>query len=360
MGRVPEGVLPGMALAGAVLATLLTGCASIGPPTLERDRIDYVSGISDSWKRQMLLNLLKVRYTDTPVFMDVSSVIASYSLETEVRLTGQYASPGRGDTYGNLGATGRYGDRPTITYQPLSGDKFARSLMAPIPVTGILSLIQAGYPADFVLRVCVNSINGLDNDYGGPGNPRAGNPKFRELLAAMRESQLASGAGFRTKSKDKQSVVMVFPPQGEETKPAVRRIRELLHLDPAATEANVVYGSLPEPDAEIAVVTRSIMQVMIDVASHLEVPAIEVAEDRVYAPNRTPEQESLFPALLAVRTGPAPPEDAFTAARYRGRWHWIDDRDPQSKRTLAFLLMLFSLTEGGSTQGAPVVTIPAR
>ena len=35
----------------------------------------------DSWKRQMLLNLLKVRYTDAPVFLDISSVINSYSLE---------------------------------------------------------------------------------------------------------------------------------------------------------------------------------------------------------------------------------------------------------------------------------------
>ena len=46
--------------------------------------------------------------------------------------------------------------------------------------------------------------------------------------------------------------------------------------------------------------------------------------------------------------------------RYRGQWFWIDDRDQQSKRTLSFLMLLFSLTEGAPTQPAPVVTIPAR
>jgi len=169
----------------------------VGPPSIGRDRFDYVNTISDSWKRQTLLNLLKVRYADAPVFMDVSSVISSYSLEGEVSLGGEYAPIGRGDTFGSVGATGRYADKPTISYQPLSGDKFAKSMMTPIPVTGFLFLIQSGYPADLVLRVCVNSINGLENAYGGAGNPRAGSPEFRELMTALRESQAAGDTGFR-------------------------------------------------------------------------------------------------------------------------------------------------------------------
>jgi len=43
------------------------GCAGIGPKTVARDRFDYVSAISESWKRQTLLNLLKTRYLDAPV-----------------------------------------------------------------------------------------------------------------------------------------------------------------------------------------------------------------------------------------------------------------------------------------------------
>ena len=38
-------------------ALLLTGCASVGPPTIVRDRFDYVAAISESWKRQMMLKL---------------------------------------------------------------------------------------------------------------------------------------------------------------------------------------------------------------------------------------------------------------------------------------------------------------
>lgn len=345
-----------------VSVLLLAGCASIGPPTVVRDRFDYVAAISESWKRQTLLNLLKVRYADAPVFMDVTSVISAYSVQGDVSVGGQITPLGRsGDTFTSAGAAGQYADKPTITYQPLSGDKFARSLMAPIPVTGILSLIQAGYPADVVLRICVNSINGLENDFGGAGNPRAGSPQFRELMSLMRQSQAAGGAGFRTKAtKDKQSVVMFFRPSGGEVEPLTRSIRELLGLDPAAREFTVVYGSFPEPDGEIAILTRSILQVMIDLASQIDVPAADVAEGRVYRPERTVEQERMFPPLVTVHTGASPPEGAYVAVRYRDQWFWIDDRDQQSKRTLTFLMMTFSLTEGVPPQAAPVVTIPAR
>ena len=344
----------------AVLPLLAAGCASLGPPTIERDRFDYVAGISESWKRQMLLNLLKVRYADAPVFMDVASVISSYSLEGELHLGGQYANVGRGDAFGSIGATGRYADKPTITYQPIAGDKFARSLMTPIPVAGILTLVQAGYPADIVLRICANSINGHANDYGGPSNPRHGSPKFREILSALRQSQDAGGAGFRTRAtKDKQAVVMYLQPLGDDAEPA-RRLRELLGLDPAAREATVVYGSSPEPDGEIAILTRSIMQVMIDLASQVDVSEADVADGRVHSPKRTAEQARLFPPQIAVRNGTEAPADAYAAVRYRSRSYWIDDRDLKTKQTLSFLMMLFSLTEGAPSQGAPVVTIPAR
>lgn len=342
-------------------ALLLAGCASVGPPSIGRDRFDYVNTISDSWKRQTLLNLLKVRYADAPVFMDVSSVISSYSLEGEVSLGGEYASPGRGDTFGSVGATGRYADKPTISYQPLSGDKFAKSLMTPIPVTGFLFLIQSGYPADLVLRICVNSINGLENAYGGAGNPRTGSPEFRGLMTALRESQAAGDTGFRVKpSKGEPGVVMFMRPSSDRVRVPSSRIRELLGLNAASHEFSVVYGSHPEQDTEIAVLTRSLLQVMIDFASYIDVPEADIAEGRVYSPQRTAEQERAFPPLITVHHGASPPDDAYASVRYRNQWFWIDDRDRDSKFRLTFLMIMFSLTEGAPTQSAPVVTVPAR
>ncbi len=106
--------------------------------------------------------------------------------------------------------------------------------------------------------------------------------------------------------------------------------------------------------------TRSILQVMVDIATNIDVPAVDIAEERVYSRQRTAEQERMFPTLLKVLNGTSAPEDAYAPVHYRGRWFWVDDRDPKSKRALMFLLMLFSLPEGAPASPAPVVTIPAR
>jgi hypothetical protein len=351
----------GLGSAGLVVL-LLVGCAGTGPATIARDRFDYVTSVSDSWKRQMLLNLLKVRYSDAPVFMDIASVINSYELSGEVNLFGQIARTGAGDEIAGLGMSGRYADRPTITYQPLAGDKFTRSLMLPIPVPAILFLIQSGYPADVVLRICADSINGLTNSYGGPGRLQAGNPKFRELLVALRESQAAGGMGMRVKTAaDKQSVVIFLRPSTDEAvTSSSRKVRELLGLNPSAHEYSVVYGSYPETDTEVAILSRSIMQVLVDMAAHVEVPEVDRVEGRVYDLQPSPEQAQLFPPLLKVRCDPLAPGDAHVAVKYRNHWFWIDDRDSQSKQIFNFMMFMFSLTETGSTQAAPIVTVPAR
>jgi hypothetical protein len=65
---------------------LLSGCAGIGPLTVSRDRFDYTEAISDSWKRQMLFNMVKIRYGDAPVFLDVSSVISQYQIGGQINL----------------------------------------------------------------------------------------------------------------------------------------------------------------------------------------------------------------------------------------------------------------------------------
>ena len=75
-------------VAALVCALALIGCQSFGPHTVATDRFDYSSAIADSWKQQTLLNIVKLRYLDLPVFVDVSSVVAGYSLQTGIGVAG--------------------------------------------------------------------------------------------------------------------------------------------------------------------------------------------------------------------------------------------------------------------------------
>jgi hypothetical protein len=117
-----------------MLALLLGGCGGLGPWTIPRDRFDYSSALSESWKHQTLLNIVKLRYMDTPIFIDVAQVVSGYQLTAQVNANGTIAtSTGLfgGDAL-TMGAAGQYMDRPTITYTPLTGDQFIRGLMTPL------------------------------------------------------------------------------------------------------------------------------------------------------------------------------------------------------------------------------------
>src|SRR5215467_4326538 len=200
-----------------------TGCASIGPGTVTRDRFDYVTAISDSWKSQMLFNLVKLRYGDAPVFLDVASVINQYLAEGSVGYSGSWAQnaqlPWPYTALYNVLGTGRYAERPTITYSPLSGEKFARSLMTPIPPAAVLSFIQGGYPVDLVLRLAVQSINGIRGRYGAGARMREADPEFYQLAEKLRAIQASGEIGLRVKRAGDQTVTLIV--LGKNEKPAI-------------------------------------------------------------------------------------------------------------------------------------------
>ena len=349
-----------LALALSITAGL--GCSHIGPGTVARDRFDYIGALSDSWKQQMLYNIVKVRYGDAPVFLEVASLINQYAIETDINIAATWQAP---QSFNSnilaVGATGRYLDRPTISYSPVSGEKFARQLMKPIPPTGILSLIESGYPIDLVIRLCANSVNGVRNRYGGAARGSAADPEFYPLLERLRRIQDSGAVSLRTqRNGEMEGTVMVFRGKVD---PAVMEdiqfVRKTLGIDPGGEEFRIVYGSVSKDNKEIAILSRSILQIIIDVASNIEVPPADAAEKRVSPTMPDDTYKGVpVPPLIVVHSSPDKPCDAFISIPFRGNWFWIDDHDMRSKNIFSFLMLLFSLTETGGKENAPIITIP--
>ena len=136
----------------------------------------------------------------------------------------------------------------------------------------------------------------------------------------------------------------------------MKEIGSLLGLKPGLQEAKVGYGLIQKDDTEIAMLTRSMLQIMVQLATQVNVPQEHVAEGRTI-PSLAWDDENAD--VISINNSKEKPEDAFVAVHYRNHWFYIDDRDLKSKTTFTFLMILFSVTETGGKEGLPLVTIPA-
>jgi hypothetical protein len=346
------------------VALLITGCTNIGPNTVPRDRFDYNMAIADSWKDQTLLNIVKLRYADMPLFVEVASVVSGYSLESSVNLGGTVSSENtvQGD-FLSAGGAARYTDRPTITYAPITGSKFNQNFMKPIPPQSILFLIQSGWPADMVMPITVDSINGLRSRLDAGANQREGDTDFYRLIELFRYIQQSGSVGMRVvKDKNQKETTLLFfykEHLSPEVEAALHEATALLRTNQEANEIMVYYGLIPGTDREIAMITLSMLQIMIKLAAQITVPSEHVEKGYTVPSLEIDEPVAGMKRLITINSGTDEPEEAFTAVKYLDHWFWIDESDFESKRTFAFLMILFSLTETGGKEGLPLVTIPA-
>ncbi len=178
-----------------LLILFATGCASIGPGSVNRDRIDYVSSISDSWKSQILLNIVKTRYIEPFSFVDVGQIVAGYTLETGANVLAKGALPNMGTSSSiEGGISGKFTDRPTITYTPMTGNTFTKNLMSPLLPSQLLFAIQSGVPADIIFKLGVSSINVLQNDRGSIKGYVPAEPRFVRVVELIKSLQMAGAS----------------------------------------------------------------------------------------------------------------------------------------------------------------------
>ena len=362
-----------LAVAAVVASIVLPSgaCSSIGPTTVPRDRSDYGVAIGDSWKQQTLLNIVKLRYGDFPVFMEVAQVIAGYQLQTTagVGLSAQNyittAVGGPAAIAGNVAAGATYIDRPTLIYAPLTGNDFIKTLMRPIPPAAVMFLLQSGYAATMVMPLTVDSINGVTNESRRPGMSRPGDPEFTRLVQLLYELQRADALQIRIeRSKDSSDTTVIgFPPASATSDIAskIAEMRRLLHLAGHGQSYQVRYGGWSGKGDEIAIATRSMLQVMLELGIFAQVPDADVSGGRA-----TPGvQNGVLPAgapppPLNILGGSAPPPEVYAAIQYKGRWFWIADTDIRSKTIFTGVMLLFSISDVGVRSAPPVVTVPAN
>ena len=350
-----------------LLAALLTasGCAQLGPGLVKAGRNDYNQVLAQTDDEEVLLNLVRLRYADNPVFLDVASVSTSFTWNQGLQAEGFKFEPNSTDDRVGVRGNLDYTERPTITYTPLGGADFVRNVLTPVELDSLLLLSRSGWSIERLLRVMANRMSGIDNAREASGPTPGEAPKFADFVRAAKIMRELQRAGLLT---------FGYRKVGEKTVPAMRIEPEALGSDQLRALSTLIglqpdkriitldsAARRPRPDA-IGIELRSLVGIMFFLSHGVDVPERDIAAGRVTATKA--DSGELFDwhlvvgDLLDIKSQDEPPVKAAVAVEYRGSWFYIDDTDIESKYTFMLLGQLSALQAGTIERAGPLLTLP--
>ena len=141
----------------AIIGTLffVSGCVSYrqrGALDVHRNFVSYNNHIYQATKEQVLLNALRAKFGQMPYFFQITSISSSLTYENSSTLGFEYGRTKSAEPSilkkPSLGAARSFAEKPTITYTPLQGDEYAKSILTPIPLEHLVLLARTWTKAE--------------------------------------------------------------------------------------------------------------------------------------------------------------------------------------------------------------------
>lgn len=301
----------------ATLAALLAAGATMGgcqvaKESLRADFNDFNTILHRSQTEQLLLNLVRMRFREAPLFLQAGSLTASY--ENTVS-GGAQATAQQGDA-SLIGVTGNYtfSSKPTIAYTPVEGQQYVQQLMGEISPQTFALLLRAGWPVRKLCDLLVERAMPVD---GQSLDARPRSPSHAQFCEFVNSLAEAESAGRLTVARRTDG--------GYDLHAGDRKIElERFQL-------------------------RSLFSAMFEAAECIEVPAAQAS----WTPKVTPTDE------MRIRATEKPAADAIVSVLYAGWYYSIANDDLRSKDTLA-LFMQLSRIQSAAPSPPPQLTIPVR
>src|SRR5881392_3271685 len=95
-----------------------SGC--VGPKAIRYTRLRYNEVVRDTNDEQLLLNIVRLRYADSPVFIDLPSITSQFEVSGRGNFTGGVGNQFPGRTNLGVGELAMR-DTPTLSYHPREG-----------------------------------------------------------------------------------------------------------------------------------------------------------------------------------------------------------------------------------------------
>jgi hypothetical protein len=408
---------------GLVVMLVFQGCI-VGPSLYQASFDDYNDAIRKTADGQMLANLVRMRYYESPVFLQVASVSTNFTVSGSAGASATL-NESASNNYG-LNAGGGYSESPTITFSLPESREYYGRLMAPLSANQITMLIEAGFDSEMIMRTAVRRINRLENlkiDYSsypraprsysefcevftllkklsfeglaefGPGlgtsvwsTPVAvinhGNLSDVALLATGVLAQYTAGGELlQNENKEWQlhtfsrRLSIRFSPDAINS-PDAQRLRELLNLDPDRSSfpildlelTGIEKGRAYAGQSPAALDPKAIWpEIGLQGRSMMEI--MQISSTDVQIPDAHIKEGFAFvdssptrdrDDVLFVIKSSKDEPSAILRIKYRDYWFYIEDNDLESREAFALIDALFAVT-GGTVPGAnPILTLPVN
>ena len=362
------------ALLIAALLFLISGCAARGAKRIPADRFDYNAAIAQSTREQMLLNIVRSRYLEVPVFLTVSSVLTQYEYNANAGV-GTILEFGSGTTDRAIGETNLgFSERPTITYLPVEGQEFSAHLLSDIPSEIIFAAAQAGWSVDVFMRIAVQRLGAAENMSFGE-IPASGDSESKtqiesdfkklkrfermiDLIFILSDSEVIEVLLVEEEGQSAR-YLMIAEQVAEDLRPRLDELRQLIGLS-NRNRFRITDRVTNLKDDEISIQTRSVMAMMEFMARGVEVPLEHLEDGWVIDYGLQSSEGEAAKKLIPfkMRSSKNRPENAFAAVRFRDNWYYIDEADITSKRALSLIIVLFRLQAPTPSGAAPILTLP--
>lgn len=397
-----------------LLVAALTGASGcVGPKAIRHTRIRYNEVVRDTNDEQLLLNIVRLRYADSPVFIDLPNITSQFEVAGRANYFGGYGNQYRGPAnlgFGELSAR----DTPTLSYHPREGREIAQALLTPLSAE-LFSVVNAGADVEQLLLLAVNDINDIPNARGAtlltPQVPEDNSEFVRgirilesirsrdgtELGIEMDEEPLGSSDPISKNLVQGRDLVSalhdgyVFRARGDGQMTVLKRERELdLRIRPAYVrspemeEVARIFDLIPgqnkyrikselSEDASrgfpnplgndtIYLNMRSVLQIMTFLSKGVCVPSEHVQSGIApvtFRPDGTPfDWTQITAGNFLVHAQKHRPRNAEVAVKYRGYWFYVAVNDVKSRAALSFLEILFTLQESDGKNVGPLLTLP--
>ena len=398
---------------GSVVAA---GCTTFGPHALDQTRLHYNEVIKRTTEEQLLLNIVRLRYTDTPSSLAVSAIAAQFERSYSLQLTPFFVAGNDASFTAVLPQVlGLSADRPTVSLTPLDDQEFTRKLFTPLPLDGVIYLAKTTWPIATVFRLYLENLNWVPNAQTASGPTPTQAPVVAAFLRGMavlqrlqdraeivfgveeREERLGgplpaaaisardvveaakNGYAYRpddqgttwTLIKKNQQPVLRIAPEAVNA-PDVQDFVRVFRLRPGLTQYDITQEALnpfpstypPDGVTSLDLETRSLLQALYYVSHGIDIPPAHATGGLVTvtrdAAGQVFDWGQVMRGLFRVRwaQGSKRPPSAHVAVQYKDYWFYIEDTDQETKSTFSLLMELARLELAGKTGPGPQLTLP--